>query len=141
MFDGQDWKVEDWLMDLETATDISTEPQYLAEAKSCSLTHTLICKSLQAGKCWDELYGILQLKFSNANIHTYTTLYGIQQKGNETLAAYVHHFKTTAKCCTFDNDTVAICIFVKGLWDAHTTRAKIAKIYKKDPKLCLKSLE
>ena len=54
----------------------------------------------------------------------------IQQKDNETLAAYVHYFKTAAKQCAFDSDTVGIYIFVKGLWDAHTTTAKI---YKKDP--------
>ena len=54
----------------------------------------------------------------------------IQQKDNETLAAYIHHFKTAAKHCTFDNNTMAICIFVKGLGDVHTITAKI---YEKDP--------
>ena len=54
----------------------------------------------------------------------------IHQKENENLAAYVHHFKTAAKQCAFDNDTVAIHIFAKGLWDVHTTAAKI---YEKDP--------
>ena len=54
----------------------------------------------------------------------------IQLKDSETLAAYIHHLKTAAKQCTFDNDTVVICIFVKGLWDVHTTTAKI---YEKDP--------
>ena len=39
-------------------------------------------------------------------------------------------FKTAAKLCTFDNDTVSICSFGKGLWDSHTTAAKI---YEKDP--------
>ena len=46
----------------------------------------------------------------------------IQQKDNETLTAYVHCFKTAAKWCSFDNVTVAIHIFVKGL---HTTTVKI----------------
>ena len=36
----------------------------------------------------------------------------IQQTDNETLTAYVHHFKTAAKCA-FDNDTVDIYISVK----------------------------
>ena len=53
----------------------------------------------------------------------------IQQKDNVTLAAYVHHFKTVVKQCAFDNDTAAICIFIKGLWDAHTTAGKIYKKY------------
>ena len=39
----------------------------------------------------------------------------IQQKDNETLAAYTHHFKIAAEQCTFDNDTAAIHIFVRGL--------------------------
>ena len=54
----------------------------------------------------------------------------IQQKDNETLAAYIHCFKAAAKWCTFDNDTVTICIFVKGLRDVPTIAAKI---YEKDP--------
>ena len=54
----------------------------------------------------------------------------IQQKDIETLAAYVHCFKTAAKWYAFDNDTGAIGIFVKGLLDVYTTRAKM---YEKDP--------
>ena len=74
---------------------------------------------------------ILRLKLCNANIHTCTSHFmEIQQKDNETLAMYIHHFKTAAKQCAFDNDTVAIHIFVKWLWDAPTIAAKI---YEKDP--------
>ena len=54
----------------------------------------------------------------------------MQQKDNETLTVYVYQFKTADKCCTFDNHTVVISIFVEGLQDVHTTAAKI---YKKDP--------
>ena len=54
----------------------------------------------------------------------------IKQKDNETLSAYTHHFKTAAKPCPFDNVTVAIYIFVKGLRDAPTIASKI---YEKDP--------
>ena len=125
-------KLEDCFMDIETITDILTENhKHLADVKSCSLTHTLIHEATQTGKCWDEIKGILRLKLCNANIHTYTsTFMEIQQKDNETLAAYIHCFKTAAKWCAFDNDTVTIHIFVKGLGDVHTTTAKI---YKRDP--------
>ena len=54
----------------------------------------------------------------------------IQQNDNGTLATYIHCFKTSVKQCAFDNDTVAICIFVKGLRDAPTITSKI---YKKVP--------
>ena len=54
----------------------------------------------------------------------------IQEKDNETLAAYINHFKTAAKQCAFDNDTLAICISLKGLRDTPTMAAKICK---KDP--------
>ena len=54
----------------------------------------------------------------------------IHQKDNKTFTAYDHHFKTAAKQCAFENDTVATCIFVKGLLDAQATSAKI---YEKDP--------
>ena len=50
MFSGQDSsKLEDWFMDVETATDILTKRHtYLAEAKSHGLTHTLIHEATQA---------------------------------------------------------------------------------------------
>ena len=132
-FDGQDYsKPENWSMDIETATDMLTERHtHLTEVKLYSLTHTLIHETLQTGKCWYEIKGILRLKFCNANINTYTSHFmEIQQKDNETFAAYIHHFKTAAKQCIFDNETAVICIYVKGLWDAHTTTAKM---YEKDP--------
>ena len=99
-FDGQDSsKLEDCFMDIETTADILTEScTCLADAKSCSLTLTLICKATQTGKCRDEIKGILRLKLCNVNIHNYTSLFmEIQQKDNETLAAYIHHFKMAAK--------------------------------------------
>ena len=110
-FNGQDFlKIEGWLVDIEMAADILAEGHTcLAEARSCSLNHTLICKATQTEKCWEEIKGILRLKICNANIHTYTSHFvKTQQEDNETLAAYIHHFKTAAKSCAFDNDTVAI---------------------------------
>ena len=99
---------------------------HLAESKSCGVTHTLIHEATQAGKCWDEIMGILRLKLCNANIPTYTSCFmEIQQKDYETLAAYFYHFKTAAKQWTFDNDTVAICIFVEGIQNIHTTTFKL----------------
>ena len=53
------------------------------------------------------------------------------KKDNETLTAYIPHFRTAAKQCAFDNDTVVTCIFVKGLRHAPTITAKI---YEKDLK-------
>ena len=121
------FKVKGLVYGHRNATDILTEScTHLAEAKSHGLTHMLICKATQTGKCWDEIKGILRLKLCNANIHTCTSCFmEIQQKDNETLAAYIHCFKTAAKQCAFDNDTAAIHIFVKGLRDAHSTAAKI----------------
>ena len=58
----------------------------------------------------------------------------IQQRDNETLAAYAHWFKTEVKRCSFNSDAAAIHIFIKGLWYAHKTAAKI---YKKDPQTLL----
>ena len=99
-FDGQDSsKLEDWFMHIETTADILAESHtHLAEAKSHGLTHILICEVTQMGKCWDEIKSIWRLKLCNANIHTYTSrCMEIQQKDNETLAAYMHHLKIAAK--------------------------------------------
>ena len=54
----------------------------------------------------------------------------IQQKEKESLAAYIHHFKTEAKRCNFTNNTATMRIFVKGLKNAHTLAAQI---YEKRP--------
>ena len=54
----------------------------------------------------------------------------IQQKENETLASYAHHFKAEAKRCNFINDTALIHIFIKGLKDAHNV---VEKVYEIDP--------
>ena len=105
-FDEQDSSnLEDWFIDIETAIDILTDPNrmfeshtFLAEANSCGLFHTLIQRATQTGKCWDEIKDILRLKLCNANIHTYTLRFmEMQQKDNETIAAYIHCFKTIAK--------------------------------------------
>ena len=71
-FDGQGCsKLEDWFMEIETAANILTQTcTCLAEAKSHSITCTLINEATQIGKCWDEIKGILRLKLCNANIHT-----------------------------------------------------------------------
>ena len=94
-------KLEDWFMDIKAATDILTESHTcLAEVKPHCLTHTLIHEALQARNCWDEIKGIFRLKLCNANIHTYTSCFmEIQQKGSETITAYVHCFKTAPKQC------------------------------------------
>ena len=125
-------KLEDWLMDIETTTDILTENcTHLDEAKSHGFTCMHNCETTQTRKCWDEMKGILRLKLCNATIHTYNSCFiEIQQKDNETLAAYIHHLKTAAKQCAFDNDNVVVCIFVKGLRD---TPNITSKIYEKDP--------
>ena len=54
----------------------------------------------------------------------------IQKQGKEPLAAYVHQFKTEAKCCNLTNDTATIRIFTKGLRNAHSLAVQI---YEKDP--------
>ena len=54
----------------------------------------------------------------------------IQQKEQESLAAYVHHFKQEASRCKFDNDTSAIRIFIKGLKNALILATKV---YEKGP--------
>ena len=54
----------------------------------------------------------------------------IQQKGKESLAAYIHRFKREAKRCNFTNNAATIWIFVKGLKNAHTLAACV---YEKGP--------
>ena len=110
-------KLEDWLMDIETAADLITESQAkLTKAKSRGLTHTLVTEAINSDKLWEEIKDLLGLKLCNTNIHTYTLCFmDIQQQEKESLAAFVHRFKTEAKRCNFTNDAATIRIFVKGL--------------------------
>ena len=62
----------------------------------------------------------------NSDIHTLISHFmEIQQKEKESLAAYIHHFKTEAKRCNFTNHTATINIFVKGLKNTHSLAARI----------------
>ena len=85
-------------------------------------------EAISSEKTWDEIKDLLRLKLCNANIHTYTSCFmDIQQQEKESLAAYVHQFKTGANWCNFTNDASTIRISIKGLRNAHS-----AKIYEKD---------
>ena len=49
----------------------------------------------------------------------------IQQKENESLAAYVHNFKKEASMCKFNNDAATIRIFIKGFKNTHTLATRV----------------
>ena len=72
IFNGSDaTQLENWLVDIETATDLSAESwSKLAQAKSNGLAHTLITEALTSGKCWDAIKDLLHLKICNSDIHT-----------------------------------------------------------------------
>ena len=93
---GQDSsQLEDWLTDIETASELTGESRTkLAQAKSKVLVRTLISDALTAPKTLEEIKDSLQLKISNADIHTSISCFvNIQQADKESLAAYVHIFK------------------------------------------------
>ena len=114
-------------MDIESAADLTNKSQArLAKAKLRGLTCTLVPEAINSDKSWDEIKDLLQLKLCNANIHTYTLYFmEIQPWEKESLAAYVHQFKTEAKRCNFTNDAAAIRIFIKGLKNAHSLPSHI----------------
>ena len=133
ILNGQDSsQLEDWLTDNETASELTGESRTkLAQAESKRLVRTLISEALTAQKNWEEIKDSLQLKISNADIHTSITHFmDIQQTDRESLATYVHRFKRKASRCKFNNEATTIRIFLKGLKNAHTIATKV---YKKGP--------
>ena len=54
----------------------------------------------------------------------------IQQKEKESLAAYIHHFKTETKRCNFTHNAATIRIFIKGIKNSH---GLAAQIYERGP--------
>ena len=127
-------KLEELLTDIQTAADLTNRSQAkLAKAKSRGLTHTLVMEAINSDKSWDEIKDLLQLKLCNANNHIYTSHFmEIQQLEKESLAVYIHRFKTEPKRCNFTNDATTIRIFVKGLKNAHTLATCI---YEKGPQM------
>ena len=85
-------KLEEWLTDLETATDLTNETSAKpVMAKSRGLSHTLVMDAINSEKTWDGIKDLLRLKLCNANIHTYALHFmDIQQWENKSLAAYFH---------------------------------------------------
>ena len=69
-------KLEDWLMDIEMAADLTSESRVkFNKAKSRGLIHTLVTEAITSNKSWDEIKDLLWLKLCNANIHTYTSCF------------------------------------------------------------------
>ena len=120
-------KLEDWLTDLEAASDLIEESRTkLAQAKSKGLIRTLIAKALTSNKTLEEIKYSFHLKMCSLDIHmSISHFMDIQQKENETLAAYIHYFKKGASRCKFDNDAATIRIFMKGLKNAHTLVTRV----------------
>ena len=95
-------------------------------------------KPINSDKSWDEIKDLLQLKLCNTNIHTYTSCFmELQQQEKESLAAYVHRFKTEAKRCNFTNDSTTIRIFIKELKNAHSLATCI---YEKGPQMLTEAI-
>ena len=128
VFNGHDaTKLEYWLMDIETAADLTDESRAkLAMMKSRGLTNTLIMDVITLNNSWHDIKDIFRLKLCSNDIHTYTLCFmEIQKQENEFLAAYIYHFKMEAKRCNFTNNAATIRIFIKGLRNAHSLATHI----------------
>ena len=118
IFNGNDSpQLEDWIMDIETAAELTNESRTkLAQAKSKGLTCTLISEAITLNKGWEEIKDLLHVKLCNSDTYTSVSQFmEIQQKDNESLAAYLHRFKRETKRCHFDNNAATLQIFLKGL--------------------------
>ena len=104
-------------MDIATADDLTSESRAkLAQDKSRGLTCTIITEDIMLGHSWIDIKDLLWLKLCDTDIHTSISCFmEIQQQEKESLAAYIHQFKTEAKRCNFTNNDATIRIFIKGL--------------------------
>ena len=125
-------KLEDWLTDIKATSDLTGKSRTkLVQSKSKGLIRTLISEALTSNKTWEEIKDSLHLKICNSDIHTSVGHFmDMQQKENESLAAYIHCFKKEASRCKFDNDAATIRIFIKGLKNKHTLGTRV---YEKGP--------
>ena len=91
------------------------------------LTHTLVMEAIISGESWEGIYYALNYVMLSY-IHTYISLFmDIQQWEKESLATYIHRFKTEAKRCNFTNNATTIRIFIKELKNAHSLATCICK--------------
>ena len=103
----------------------------LGQAEWKGLVRMLILEALTLNKTWEDIKDSLCLKICNSDIHmSISHFMEIQQKEKESLAAYIHCFKREAGRCKFDNDTVTIRIFIKGIKNVHTL---VTRVYEKGP--------
>ena len=66
-------KLDDWLMDIETAANLTNESQpKFAKAKLRGLTHTLVMEVINSDKSWEEIKDLLRLKLFTTKILTIT---------------------------------------------------------------------
>ena len=94
---------------------------------------TLVTEVISSSKSWDEIKDLLRLKLCIADIHMYMSHFiKIHQQEKESLAAYIHWFKTETRRCNFTNDVATIRIFIKGLKNAHSLASHI---YEKGPQM------
>ena len=125
-------QLEDWLTDIETASELKGESRTkLAQVKSRGTSENINIRSLTLNKTWEDIKDSLHLKICNSYIHmSISHFMEIQQKEKESLAAYIHHFKSKASRCKCDNDAATIRIFIKGLKNAYTLATRV---YEKGP--------
>ena len=98
-------QLEDWLTDIETASELTGKSRTkLAQTKSKGLVRTLISDALTLNKTWEDIKDSLHLKICNSDIHKSISHFMEIQQKEESLEAYIHHFKREASRCKFDND-------------------------------------
>ena len=69
-------KLEDWLMDIEMAADLTSESRArLTKVISRRLMCTLVTEAITSNKSWDKIKNLLQLKLCNADIYAYTSCF------------------------------------------------------------------
>ena len=111
-FNEQDsTKLEDWLMDIETAVHLTNKSQAkLIKAKSRGLAHALVTEAINSDKSWEEIKDLLWLKLWNTNIHTYSLCFKDSQHWEKKFpAAYVHRFKPEVCSAVIDAHINMLC--------------------------------
>ena len=74
-------KLEDWLMDIETAADLTDESwAKLEKAESRGLSHTLVMEAINSDKSWEENKGFI--KNTNCAMLTYISIPHISWTAN-----------------------------------------------------------
>ena len=128
VYDGKTVKLEDWLLQVEKASELTKiEPYEIAFAKSHSSPHKII-KTMGPGKLWNAVKTRLEESYSLVPTAEHASaMFCHKEKKDEPLVDYIlrfaeHSYKTNGVDAVEEENKAIIMFFIKNLFNRDIRR-------------------